>query len=92
MKDKTSVNLSQWNQLSQSGKEKLKMWSLSQGYGLELIPGISGSFDPSCDYAALLTYEQLIKYIHQKGKRIVTSESKTCKTLWNVVIDLVENI
>lgn len=91
MKDKTRISLSQWNQLSHAGKEKLKMWSLNQGYELDLIPGISGSFDPSCDYAALLTDKQLIAYIHHNSNKIYKTDVKTLEALWSKILELVES-
>ena len=61
--DNEKITLSQWNELTLYKKEVLRKWSIENGYGLDMVPGTSGSFDPICEYAALLTKTQLIKFL-----------------------------
>lgn len=87
MYDQDKITLSQWNQLSSAKKEKLKIWALNHGYELDIIPSASGSFDPACDYAALLTREQLIEYMNQYEKKIDKNDRKLCEILWNKIVN-----
>lgn len=92
MKDENKITLAQWNQLSQDGKEKLKKWTLDYGYALDVIPNDSGSFDPACDYAALLTDKQLINIINRNGRDKYKTDGKTLEDLWSMVRELVNSL
>jgi hypothetical protein len=58
---KNKITLSQWNELTVDGKEKLRLWAVNHKSELDLVPKDSDDFSLSCDYAALLTTEQLNK-------------------------------
>lgn len=90
MNAEDKITLSQWNQLSQNGKEKLKRWAFDNNYELDIVPGDSGSFDPSCDYAALLTNKQIIIYINQNSKKTYKTDGWITETLWKKALGLVE--
>jgi hypothetical protein len=81
------ITVDQWNQLPDEGKEKLRIWSVAQGYGLEIVPSATESFDPSCDYAALLDKAQLSEYINQFGIDI-SEKDRTLDALWEKVVSL----
>ena len=65
MKNKNKITQSQWNELTGEEKEKLCSWAVNHGYELDMVPGASEDFDPTCQYAALLTVEQMILYLQE---------------------------
>lgn len=85
---KNKITLSEWDELKAEEKEQLRKWALQQGYELDLVPGSSGTFDPVCDYAALLTDEQMVIFLQQHNKKVVAKSEKqyNCKLLWEQII------
>lgn len=63
MGNNDAMTVSAWSELSEVDKEILRNWAVKQGYELELVPGKPGTFDPVCEYAALLTSEQMAEFI-----------------------------
>ncbi len=89
IKDDT-ITIEQWGKLSPEGKEKMKLWAMKNGFGLDTIPGPSGSFDPVCDYAALLSRPQMLEFIRQAdASRAEQNAMSTASVLWHIVLDLV---
>lgn len=88
MNTQEKITISQWNMLSKEGKEKLRIWAVNNGHELDVIPSTTESFDPACEYAALLSEIQLVVYITLAGESI---DKRTCKDLWNKVVNLVES-
>lgn len=96
MESNGSITISQWNELSETEKEILRKWAVKQGYELELVPGKSGTFDPACDYAILLTSKQMVEFIKlYKGKLPILANEKVSvqskiSILWKEVKSIVE--
>ena len=59
MFEQNKLTIASWHELPDSEKEILRTWAVQHNFGLDIIPNTSGTFDPSCDYAALLTPEQM---------------------------------
>jgi hypothetical protein len=86
MKNENKITLSEWDELTVKEKEQLRKWALQQGYELDLVPGSSGTFDPVCDYAALLTNEQMVMFLQQHNQKVNTKGQDNCKLLWKQII------
>lgn len=86
MKNETKITLEQWNVLSADGKEILKSWAMEHGYELDLVPGNATTFDPVCEYAALLTKTQLTEFLLEHKQKIAKNDHFS--TLWNKLIKL----
>lgn len=82
------ITYDEWSQLSEEGKDVLKRWALIHGYGLETIPGPSGTFDPVCDYGALLTHDQMIEFIEEHKSSRELDQTNTLAQLWKEVLDI----
>jgi hypothetical protein len=80
MNSNSKITLAQWNDLSEEGKERLRNWAMQRGLELDLIPGPSGTFDPVCDYAALLTKEQMKTFLQEEKQKV--SKTDDMKILW----------
>jgi hypothetical protein len=83
-KNEPKITLSQWHELSFEAKEKLKEWAIRHGFELDLTPGSSGSFDPSCEYAALLNTKQMGAFLHEHNKKVV--EKADSNALWKSIV------
>ena len=84
MNKEDKITLSEWNKLTNAQKEKLRVWVVKHGYELDLLPSSAGSFDPVCDYAALLTHEQMVEFLQEHNQKVFTKskEQDNCKLLW----------
>lgn len=93
MKKEDKITLSEWDELTGKGKEVLQTWAMERGYELDLIPSSSGTFDPACDYAALLTYDQMIEYMQEHNQDVPSASSteKNCRLLWKRITRLLSS-
>jgi hypothetical protein len=69
------MTLQHWHELQDEEQEYLRQWALRKGYGLEIVPSQNESFDPSCDYAALLTGAQLRLFLKEQSHESTNRES-----------------
>ncbi|MDE2026734.1 MAG: hypothetical protein KGJ07_09685 [Patescibacteria group bacterium] len=83
MKNSNQISLEQWNELTENKKEILRKWAVQRGYELDLIPGSTGTFDPACEYAALLSQVQMIEFL--KSRKISLSDNEGKNRLWKKV-------
>ena len=92
MKREEKITLSEWNELTDEEKEQLRNWALKHSYELDLVPNNSGTFDPTCDYAALLTYEQILIFLQENIQEKIMHQKKTeitqedCSLLWKHLV------
>lgn len=80
------ISLAQWHELEEDKKELLRKWAVRHDVGLEIIPSKTSE---ACDYAALLTKEQiglLLQELSNKGK--IDAQTKDIDTMWQVVKEL----
>ena len=81
MFEQNKLSITSWHELHESEKELLRVWAVQHNFGLDIIPNSSGTFDPSCDYAALLTPAQIKIFLKEHG---VDSEVDDAE-LWNSI-------
>lgn len=86
MKKEDKITLSEWNELTKEQKEELRNWAVKHGYELDTVPGNSGTFDPICDYAALLTYNQIIVFLQEHKVLTKSKRQDNSKQLWEQLI------
>lgn len=88
MENESKITLAEWDELTLEEKEGLRNWAIQHGYELDIVPGRSGSFDPVCEYAALLTCDQMVVFLHGHNQKVRTkSKGKDKSTLlWGQVI------
>ena len=89
MKNSDQISLDQWNELTENKKEILRKWAVQRGYELALVPGSSGTFDPVCEYAALLNQDQMIEFL--KSRKIFLSDKEDKNRLWEKVKGAINN-
>lgn len=90
MKNSDQISLEQWNELTENEKEILRKWVVQRGYELDLVPGSSGTFDPVCEYAALLNQVQMIEFL--KSRKIFLSDKEDKNRLWEKVKGEINNV
>lgn len=92
MKNEDKITLSEWNELTSEEKEILRTWAVKHGFELDLVPNSSGTFDPTCDYAALLTHDQMIEYLQECNQKIPDSNNTEgdYEVLWKSIIILLK--
>lgn len=56
MKDQHKISVVEWHTLAEEKKERVRKWAVLRGYGLDIIPNETAE---ACDYAALLTLDQM---------------------------------
>lgn len=85
---KNKINLSEWDMLTAEEKERLRNWAVRQGYDLDIVPGSPGTFDPVCEYAALLTNEEMVIFLQRHNQKVDTKSmgQNSCKLLWKQII------
>lgn len=92
MKNKDKISLSEWNELTDEEKETLRTWALKHGYELDLVPNNSGTFDPTCDYATLVTTKQMLNYLRKHNLKVPSSfhkkvnQNERYKVLWRIIV------
>lgn len=88
MINEDKITLSDWNKLTSEEKETLRIWVIAHGDELEIVPGSSGTFDPVCGYAALLTVDQMIIFLQSRDQKvsIKSDEKDNCRLLWEKTI------
>lgn len=93
MKNEDRITLSEWNTLTSGEKENLKNWAIQHGYELDLVPGSSGSFDPVCDYAALLKPDQMVVFLKERSQGFsqISKNQYSHKLLWERVKAVLKN-
>ena len=90
MKNSDQISLEQWNELTENEKEILRKWAVQRGYELDFVPGSSGTFDPVCEYAALLNQVQMIEFL--KSRKIFLSDKEDKNRLWEKVKGEINNV
>lgn len=73
------ITVKMWHELSDEKKEVIRKWAVSQNLGLDIIPSTTAE---TCDYAALLTIDQLKQFLADRGinKEYVPH---TINEIWN---------
>lgn len=89
MKNSDQISLDQWSELTENEKEILRKWIIQNNYELDLVPGSSGTFDPVCEYAALLNQVQMIEFL--KSYKISLSDKDDKDRLWEKVKRTINN-
>lgn len=93
MKNENKITLSEWSKLTSEEKEKLRNWAIKQGCELDIVPGTSGSFDPVCDYAALLNTHQMVTFLKGDNQKISTTGNNQYnpQQLWKQVLKILRS-
>lgn len=76
------ISIEEWHTLPENKKETLRKWAVDHGYGLDIIPSKTSA---TCDYAALLSIDQMKLFI--RGMRAEKNNSDIplpddCNYLW----------
>ena len=87
------ISSTQWHELDEQEKEILRQWAVKHDLGLDIIEGHIKSFDPSCDYAALLDSTQMQKFLEEYDSGYIGKPpEQNLQKIWWEVKELLETL